>query len=227
MRDLHESTVIFSRSRSICAPPLHHPTDQWVHPEEFIELSAEAEAMGFAGVMAGPLVRSSYRARDCCGQRNARPRLRDPAIWHHVKSGSTLQEAGSVLDRLKKRQELHRSMAAARSAMTGQGNERRKNTNLSPLMHYLLPRSPSERPSLIDAYSGRTLSVERGANPRRLAWYFHFPRDWGRSRIVVCANSIWHFIVHTTASWIRAVTVPSRLCFRTTNGRNLRGVSPH
>jgi lipoic acid synthetase len=40
----------------------HHPVARWVHPEEFGELQAEAEAMGFAGVMSGPLVRSSYRA---------------------------------------------------------------------------------------------------------------------------------------------------------------------
>ena len=31
-------------------------------PEEFVELQAEAEEIGFAGVMSGPLVRSSYRA---------------------------------------------------------------------------------------------------------------------------------------------------------------------
>ncbi len=40
----------------------HHPVDRWVKPEEFIELRAEALAMGFAGVLSGPLVRSSYRA---------------------------------------------------------------------------------------------------------------------------------------------------------------------
>jgi lipoic acid synthetase len=40
----------------------HHPVDRWVHPEEFVELREEALAMGFAGVMSGPLVRSSYRA---------------------------------------------------------------------------------------------------------------------------------------------------------------------
>jgi lipoic acid synthetase len=40
----------------------HHPVDRWVKPEEFVELAAEAEAMGFAGVLSGPLVRSSYRA---------------------------------------------------------------------------------------------------------------------------------------------------------------------
>jgi len=42
--------------------PRHHPVDRWVPPEEFDELGEEALAQGFAGVMSGPLVRSSYRA---------------------------------------------------------------------------------------------------------------------------------------------------------------------
>ncbi|MDQ1746147.1 MAG: lipoyl synthase [Frankiaceae bacterium] len=40
----------------------HHPVERWVHPDEFVALEAEALALGFAGVMSGPLVRSSYRA---------------------------------------------------------------------------------------------------------------------------------------------------------------------
>ncbi len=40
----------------------HHPVERWVKPHEFVELSEEANAIGFAGVMSGPLVRSSYRA---------------------------------------------------------------------------------------------------------------------------------------------------------------------
>jgi lipoic acid synthetase len=40
----------------------HHPIERWVPPEEFDELRTEALGQGFAGVMAGPLVRSSYRA---------------------------------------------------------------------------------------------------------------------------------------------------------------------
>jgi lipoic acid synthetase len=40
----------------------HHPVERWVKPEEFVELAAEATAIGFLGVMSGPLVRSSYRA---------------------------------------------------------------------------------------------------------------------------------------------------------------------
>ncbi|MDP9437065.1 MAG: lipoyl synthase [Actinomycetota bacterium] len=42
--------------------PRHHPVERWVVPEEFVELATEAEGLGFAGVMSGPLVRSSYRA---------------------------------------------------------------------------------------------------------------------------------------------------------------------
>jgi lipoic acid synthetase len=40
----------------------HHPVERWVKPAEFVELKEEAEEIGYAGVMSGPLVRSSYRA---------------------------------------------------------------------------------------------------------------------------------------------------------------------
>ncbi|MEY3447954.1 MAG: lipoyl synthase [Candidatus Nanopelagicaceae bacterium] len=43
--------------------PKHHPVERWVKPEEFVELAQEAREVGFLGVMSGPLVRSSYRAR--------------------------------------------------------------------------------------------------------------------------------------------------------------------
>jgi lipoic acid synthetase len=42
--------------------PRHHPVERWVRPEEFVELADTAKAIGFLGVMSGPLVRSSYRA---------------------------------------------------------------------------------------------------------------------------------------------------------------------
>jgi lipoyl synthase len=42
--------------------PRHHPVERWVRPEEFVALAQVATDMGFAGVMSGPLVRSSYRA---------------------------------------------------------------------------------------------------------------------------------------------------------------------
>ncbi len=50
----------------------HHPVERWVHPEEFVELREEAETIGFAGVMSGPLVRSSYRAGRLWAQAKAR-----------------------------------------------------------------------------------------------------------------------------------------------------------
>jgi lipoyl synthase len=40
----------------------HHPVHSWVKPDEFVALREEAEDIGFAGVLSGPLVRSSYRA---------------------------------------------------------------------------------------------------------------------------------------------------------------------
>ncbi len=40
----------------------HHPVTRWVKPEEFVALADFATSAGFAGVMSGPLVRSSYRA---------------------------------------------------------------------------------------------------------------------------------------------------------------------
>ncbi|MFA7323168.1 MAG: lipoyl synthase [Candidatus Nanopelagicales bacterium] len=40
----------------------HHPVERWVRPEEFVDLKALATEIGFAGVLSGPLVRSSYRA---------------------------------------------------------------------------------------------------------------------------------------------------------------------
>ena len=44
-------------------PSLEHlPVERFVPPEEFAAMAAEAEALGFAGVAAGPFVRSSYQA---------------------------------------------------------------------------------------------------------------------------------------------------------------------
>jgi lipoic acid synthetase len=42
---------------------LHLPVARWWHPDEFAELGAYAEGLGFAHVEAGPLVRSSYHAK--------------------------------------------------------------------------------------------------------------------------------------------------------------------
>ncbi|WP_113704527.1 lipoyl synthase [Nonomuraea lactucae] len=63
MRDLHAAgTDLLTITQYLRPTPRHHPVERWVKPEEFVELQAEAEAIGFAGVLSGPLVRSSYRA---------------------------------------------------------------------------------------------------------------------------------------------------------------------
>ncbi len=61
--DLHAAGCdLITITQYLRPTPKHHPVERWVKPHEFVELSAEAEAIGFAGVMSGPLVRSSYRA---------------------------------------------------------------------------------------------------------------------------------------------------------------------
>jgi lipoyl synthase len=63
MADLRSAGVeLLTITQYLRPSPRHHPVDRWVHPEEFVALRADALAMGFAGVMSGPLVRSSYRA---------------------------------------------------------------------------------------------------------------------------------------------------------------------
>jgi lipoic acid synthetase len=61
--DLHAAGCdLITITQYLRPTPKHHPVERWVKPNEFVELSAEANEIGFAGVMSGPLVRSSYRA---------------------------------------------------------------------------------------------------------------------------------------------------------------------
>ena len=63
LHDLHEAgTDIITVTQYLRPSPRHLPVARWVHPEEFAEIAEEAEEIGFLGVLAGPLVRSSYRA---------------------------------------------------------------------------------------------------------------------------------------------------------------------
>jgi len=63
LRDLHEAGCeLVTITQYLRPTPRHHPVERWVKPEEFVELQVEAEQIGFAGVLSGPLVRSSYRA---------------------------------------------------------------------------------------------------------------------------------------------------------------------
>ncbi len=61
--DLHDAGCELITITQYLRPTVrHHPVERWVKPQEFVELSEEAEEIGYSGVMSGPLVRSSYRA---------------------------------------------------------------------------------------------------------------------------------------------------------------------
>ncbi len=61
--DLHDAGCdLITITQYLRPSARHHPVERWVKPDEFVALRDEALALGFAGVMSGPLVRSSYRA---------------------------------------------------------------------------------------------------------------------------------------------------------------------
>ena len=63
LQDLHDAGCdLITITQYLRPSPRHHPVSRWVRPEEFIALADRATLIGFAGVMSGPLVRSSYRA---------------------------------------------------------------------------------------------------------------------------------------------------------------------
>jgi lipoyl synthase len=60
LREAH--TDIITLTQYLRPSPRHLPVARWVKPEEFVDFKEIAEDLGFSGVLAGPLVRSSYRA---------------------------------------------------------------------------------------------------------------------------------------------------------------------
>ena len=63
LRDMHEAGAeLMTITQYLRPTPRHHPVERWVKPQEFVELKQEADEIGYAGTMSGPLVRSSYRA---------------------------------------------------------------------------------------------------------------------------------------------------------------------
>jgi lipoic acid synthetase len=101
LRDLHEAgTDLVTITQYLRPSPRHHPVERWVRPEEFLELSDEAERIGFAGVMSGPLVRSSYRAGRLWAQAMRRRGEELPEALAHLAGHSPArQEASSLLNR--------------------------------------------------------------------------------------------------------------------------------
>ncbi len=61
--DLREHGVDFLTIGQYLRPTKKHLSiKRWVHPDEFDDIGKQAKAMGFLGVVSGPLVRSSYKA---------------------------------------------------------------------------------------------------------------------------------------------------------------------
>ena len=77
LQDLHNAGCdLITITQYLRPTNKHHPVNRWVKPNEFVELSNEAQEIGFLGVMSGPLVRSSYRAGKLYNQAMAARALR-------------------------------------------------------------------------------------------------------------------------------------------------------
>ena len=100
--DLHEAGCdIITITQYVRPSKLHHPIDRWVKPQEFVAWSQRAEEISFAGVMAGPLVRSSYRAGKLYAQAMERLGREVPEHLAHLRGERTArQEAAAVVARM-------------------------------------------------------------------------------------------------------------------------------
>ncbi|MYM18982.1 lipoyl synthase [Brevibacterium sp. 5221] len=100
MRDLHAAgTDLLTITQYLRPSPRHHPIDRWVRPQDFVELRDAGEEIGFAGVMSGPLVRSSYRAGRLWAQAmRHRGTPIPPHLAHLDRETPAKQEAQSVVD---------------------------------------------------------------------------------------------------------------------------------
>ncbi len=103
IRDLHDAGCdILTITQYLRPSPKHHPIDRWVKPEEFVHWSDVATDLGFKGVMAGPLVRSSYRAGRLWATAMAKWGRPVPEHLSHLAAASTdpaRQEAASLVAR--------------------------------------------------------------------------------------------------------------------------------
>ena len=103
IRDLHDAGCdILTITQYLRPSPKHHPIDRWVKPEEFVHWSDVATDLGFKGVMAGPLVRSSYRAGRLWATAMAKWGRPVPEHLSHLAAAATdpaRQEAASLVAR--------------------------------------------------------------------------------------------------------------------------------
>ncbi|MFD9702356.1 lipoyl synthase [Lentzea sp. NPDC059081] len=98
LADLHDAGCdIITITQYLRPSPRHHPVERWVKPEEFVQHKETAEEIGFLGVMAGPLVRSSYRAGRLYAQAKQSRGEELPENLQHLLTVSASQEITSLL----------------------------------------------------------------------------------------------------------------------------------
>lgn len=100
--DLRDSGCdIITLTQYLRPSKLFHPIDRWVKPEQFVEYSEMAEEIGFLGVMAGPMVRSSYRSGRLWARAMAKLGREIPEHLSHITDeGSAAQEASTLITKL-------------------------------------------------------------------------------------------------------------------------------
>lgn len=97
LQDLHDAGCdIITITQYLRPTPRHLPVARWVKPDEFVEFKAEAERIGFLGVLAGPLVRSSYRAGRLWAQSMQSKGREIPAHLAHIADSAALGFAQAV-----------------------------------------------------------------------------------------------------------------------------------
>ncbi|KOV80180.1 radical SAM protein [Nocardia sp. NRRL S-836] len=98
LSDLHDAGCdIITITQYLRPSPRHHPVERWVKPEEFVQHKETAEQIGYLGVMAGPLVRSSYRAGRLYAQAKQKRGEELPENLQHLLTVSASQEITSLL----------------------------------------------------------------------------------------------------------------------------------
>lgn len=92
LQDLFDAgTDIITITQYLRPSVRHHPVTRWVKPEEFVEFRDEAEAIGYNGVLSGPLVRSSYRAGRLWAQTMTKRGLPIPMDLQHLADAAAKQ----------------------------------------------------------------------------------------------------------------------------------------
>jgi len=92
LQDLHQAGCdIVTITQYLRPSPRHLPVARWVTPSEFVEFKHEAERIGFLGVLAGPLVRSSYRAGRLWAQSMLSKGREIPDRLAHIAEGVHLE----------------------------------------------------------------------------------------------------------------------------------------